>query len=289
MGYEKLEADLAAFDALIATQQIKWPAASPVVDQFELTRQFLSDKRDLAEADWLAKWNPRFKEFYNAQLVVSRLVEAVAVLASTQAQRLRSYLKIILPGDLTQGTDPTQAKDFFYELWLAAILAQSGFLVVLAEPDIVISGNGLGKPLGIACKYPSSEQQVHPHLSKGYKQIGKQSLDGLVAIGLDLLVYRKAFPNGMNYIDFRQGDRHPLEVVQQMVGEATVHLVESRPVLYPSEAPVDGLLTTLTVGGIIGSPASLAFVTAVTLQSDSQNPITSDLGIVYRAMWQKTN
>ncbi|MCA9113128.1 MAG: hypothetical protein KDA52_24465 [Planctomycetaceae bacterium] len=207
----------------------------------------------------------------------------MSILAGGHLQRLRSYLKTIFAGDLTQSNEPSQAKDFLYELWLASIFTELGFEVSLAEPDIIISGNGLTDALGIACKFPSSMQQVHPHLSKGYKQIRNQALRGVVAIGLDLLVSRTAFPNGIRFIDFRQGDKHPLDVAQRHANEATEELVSSRTVKYPSEDPADGLLMTLTIGGIFGDPASLLFVTAMTLQCDDSNPIQKDLMRIYEA------
>ena len=277
MTYEKLEQDLSAFDRTLVDLKLQCPSDCSLGKQLSLTREFLRDRRDLSEDKWLPKWQPQFQQFYEAQLVVARLADAVALLAARHSNRLTSYLKTIFAGDLTQSIEPNQAKDFLYELWLASTLLELGFEIALEEPDIVISENGLNAPIGIACKYPSSEKQIHPHLSKGYKQIRNQSLEGVVAVGLDLIVLRTAFPTGVRYIDFREGDKEPLQVVQKLIDEATAHLVTTRPIKHPSEDPVDGLLLTLTMGGILGNPAGLSFVSAMALQCDASNPLITDL------------
>lgn len=256
------------------------PTSGVLGDQLILTREFLQDKASLPESEWLKKWNPRFKEFYDAQLVLGRLAGAVAILRNQPEGKLRAYMKKVFSGDLRQGSAPDQAKDFFYEFWLASVLAESGFAIDLIEPDIVIQGRGLSGPLGIACKYPSSVQQLHPHLSKGYRQLRNQSLDGFVAIGLDLIVMKEAYPKGVNFIDFNQGDKHPLDVLQTQVDHATRQLVASRANDYPSEDPVDGLLLSLTMGGIYGSPPGFTFVTATAMQCDASNPMGAQIRII---------
>jgi hypothetical protein len=129
--------------------------------------------------------------------------------------RLKSRLKQVLGGALTQDFVPDAAKDYFYELEMAAHWKDCGFTVELAEPDVVVSGNGLSAPLGVACKYPSGLASLHDHISKGYGQITKHGYEGLVAIGLDQLVCK-----GMsNYMDFRQTDKHPLDIMERLTSE----------------------------------------------------------------------
>ena len=277
MGYEKLLRDFQAFDEVLARIRLSVPATGILAEQLFLIREFLEDKVKLPEQELLLKWNPRFKEFYNAQLVLGRLGSAVAVLWNQPDGKLRTYLKKIFSGDLSQGSSPNQAKDFFYEFWLASVLAEAGFTVELKEPDIIISENGLPGPLGIACKYPSSEQQLHPHLSKGYKQLRNQSLDGFVAVGIDLIVLKEAYPRGVNYIDFNQGSKHPVDVLQVQVDQATKNLVASRAKDYPSEAPIDGLFVSFTMGGIFGSPPTFTFATATTMQCGAHNPMEEQI------------
>ena len=72
-----------------------------------------------------------------------RLTETVVALRDQPPAALRKRLKQVLAGPLTQDFSPEQAKDFFYELELAADFKRAGFAVSLREPDIVISGNGL--------------------------------------------------------------------------------------------------------------------------------------------------
>lgn len=249
MGYEKLERNPAAFDEITANLGVALADDSPIRKDFDTTREFLRDKQTMEESGWLNKWNPRFKEFYHTQIVVKRLIDAVVTLKDQK--NLKSRLNQVLGGSLTQDFKPTQAKDYFYELEMAALWKECGFKVELAEPDVVVSGNGLSAAVGVACKYPSSWAQIHDHVSKGHKQITRHGYEGLVAIGLDQLVF-----NGMsNYMDFRQSDKHPLEIMEKATSEAMANLVRLRARDYPSEKPIDGAMLTMSAVGIYGKPA----------------------------------
>jgi hypothetical protein len=122
MSYEVLEQNLTKFDQTLLDLKMVCPVESPVGNQLQLTRDFLRDRRTLSDEELLKKWDSRFDEFYKAQIVVARLTESIAVLSPSHSSRLRPYLKTIFSGDLTQGVEPSQAKDFFYELWLASSL-----------------------------------------------------------------------------------------------------------------------------------------------------------------------
>src|SRR5580704_11859480 len=154
MGYDVLERNLTAFDGIIANLHVKLADDSPIKKDFDTTREFLNDKKMKEEAVWMEEWKPRFKEFYHAQIVVKRLVDAVVTLR--EQIRLKSRLKQVLGGSLTQDFVPEAAKDYFYELEMAALWKDWEFTVELAEPDVVVSGNGLSAALAVACKYPSS-------------------------------------------------------------------------------------------------------------------------------------
>jgi hypothetical protein len=130
----------------------------------------------------------------------------------------------------------------------------------------------------MACKYPSSRKQLHEHLSKGYRQISGQGLDGVVAIGLDLIVGKEADLG--TFLDFNQGSRNPMQILQDHLTSEVATLLEERTRDYPSERPLDGLMLTLTPGGMIGKPARLVVLNAVSLQCDSKNPKFADLGVV---------
>ena len=278
MGYDSLESSLGVFGSIMAGLGVKLADDSPIKRDFDTTTEFLNDKRTMAENAWLEKWSRRVKEFYDAQIVVKRLVDAVVALRG-QA-RLKGRLKKVLGGPLTQDFVPDAAKDHFYELEMAALWAGCGFAVELAEPDVVISGNGLSAPLGVACKYPSGLASLHEHISKGYRQIAKQGYDGLVVIGLDQLACK-----GMsNFMDFRQGSRHPLEVMESLTADAMTRLVALRAQDYPSERPIDGAMLTMSAVGIYGQPAQLTSVRHVTVQCDGASPGRADLGVLYRGM-----
>jgi hypothetical protein len=278
MGYDIVETSLAAFDKIIVRLGVKLADDSPIKKNFDTTREFLNDKNTMQEAEWLAKWNPQFKEFYHAQIVVKRLTDAVVTLKDQN--RLKSRLKQVLGGSLTQDFVPEAAKDFFYELEMAALWKKCGFAVELAEPDVVVSGNGLSAPLGVACKYPSSWDQIHSHVSKGYRQITRHGYEGLVCVGLDQLVF-----NSMsNFMDFRQNSRHPLEIMQSATSDVMTNLVRLRTQDCPSEKPIDGAMLTMSAVGIYGQPGQLTSVRHVTLQCDNDNPRHEDFGVLYKRM-----
>lgn len=276
MGYDMVERNLLAFEEIVAKLGVRLADDSPIKKDFDTTREFLNDKKTTEEMVWMEKWNPRFKEFYHAQIVVKRLIDAVVTLRDQN--RLKNRLKQVLGGSLTQDFEPDAAKDYFYELEMAAFWKDSGFTVDLAEPDVVVSGNGLSGPLGIACKYPSGLGSLHEHISKGYRQITKHGYDGLVAIGLDQLVFK-----GMsNYMDFRQSDKPPLELMESLTREAMTNLVALRAHDYPAEKPIDGAMLTMSAVGIYGKPAQLKSVRYATLQCEHANPRYSDFDILYR-------
>ncbi|MBS0206647.1 MAG: hypothetical protein JSS49_27540 [Planctomycetes bacterium] len=278
MGYEKLEGNLDQFDETLSRLGVKFEADSLIKKDFETAREFLGDRTALAEPELRAKWDERFKEFYHSQIVVSRLTDAVRVLRG-QAN-LKSRLTQVLGGSLTQDFRPEASKDYFYELELAALWKECGFEVDLAEPDVVISGNGLSGPLGVACKYPSSWKQIHDHVSKGYRQITRHGYEGLVAIGLEQLVC-----DGMvNYLDFRQNEKSPLQIMERATSEMMTNLIAARARDYPAELPIDGLMLTMSAVGILGNPPQLASAHYATLQCDQNNPRYSDFGVLYRAM-----
>ena len=215
MGYEKLASHLAIVDKQIAELTIKPDSNAEIVQQMNLVRDFLTDKARLSIDQVEAKWGDRFLDFYKAQLSVGILSEAVTEFVNNQKEPLAKYLKVILGGSLTQGGPAGgQPRDWFYELWLASVLSETGFTVHLQEPDLVVEGNGLSQKLGIACKYPSSDKGIHEHLSKGLSQLKKHGLPGFIALGIDQIVVQKA--NLAKYVDFNRGSKNPIDVSRLM-------------------------------------------------------------------------
>lgn len=273
MSYEYLESKLIEFDQIIAEMGLSIEEGSLLKAQFDLIRGFLTDRTELPEDELETKYFAQFKEFYHSLIVVERLTNSVMTLDRKPRDGLRKCLKHVLAGQLTQDFESQQAKDHFYEIEMAALFQECGFEIKLCEPDIVISGVGLTKPYGIACKYPSSEKQIHNHFSKGYRQIAEQGMDGLVAIGIDQIVFK-----GMNnYIEFENEKFHPLKIMQRTADETLIKLVQQRAKDYPAEKPIDGAIITLAATGIYGEPASLITIRAITSQCDGQNPMLADV------------
>ena len=277
VGHTVMRQKLADFDRLAQEMRLRITDQTPVKHQLDTIREFLADETTLGLDELDAKWGPRFLEYFQAEFVVGRFIGAVLELRGLPG--LKKILKDkVLPESMVQDFVPTQAKDALYELELAADLKRSGFRVELREPDIVAHENGLSKPLALACKFPSSRQQLHEHLNKGYKQITGQGLDGVVAIGLDLIIGKEA-ELGL-FLDFRRGDKPPMEVLLRQLAEEVKTLEEERPRDYPSERALDGLMLTLMPGGIYGKPARLVTLNGVTLRCAPGNPLVADLAIV---------
>lgn len=191
---------------------------------------------------------------------------------------LKGLLNDVLADSVTQDYQLSSAKDKLYELEMAATLRLAGFSVELREPDVVASGNGLSKPLAIACKYPFSRQQVHDHISKGYRQITRQNLDGVVSIGLDLLVAKDL---GLGpRLDFRRGGKSPFKIMENRLDKEIHDLQVERPRDYPCERKLDGLMLTLSYSGIDGDPPELRTLNSIALGCLPGNPLKADLEIV---------
>ncbi len=277
MSYQDFENNLATFDAKLGDLGVRMEQTSLLGAQFALARKFLDDRKARPEDECCRAWGARFKEWHDAMIVVKRMTDACLTLAGAVPDgALAKLLRVVCKGSLTQDFEPDQAKDFFYELELASRFTKSGFSVSLDEPDIVISGNGLSGPVGIACKYPSSEKQMHPHISKGYRQIAKQGVAGAVAIGLDQIVFHEM----AHFIDFREGGQEPQAVLQDYLRRAITDLVKKREDLYPSEDPINGCILTLWAYGVYGIPVQMTLVGAAQLQCDVANPRLHDFNTI---------
>jgi hypothetical protein len=267
---------LARFDQLVAEMNLKVGNGSPLKRDVDLIRDAYNDRASLGDAEGQAKWGHRIPDFVQARITMERFVAATETLKGLAG--LTRIVKDVLAGSISQDFKPSQAKDKLYELEFAATLKHAGFHVELREPDIVASGNGLSRPLAVACKYPSSRHQLHAHVSKGYKQITGQNLDGAVAIGLDLIVGKDARLQGI--LDFRLGDIPAPQILERRLANEVSTLQTERKRDYPAERPLDGLIMTVTIAGIDDEPPTLAFLNSIMLGCLPGNPLAKDLEVV---------
>jgi hypothetical protein len=209
-------------------------------------------------------------------------VGSVSALRDQPKKELKGRIEKILDGPLSQDFQPSQAKTFLYELEMAATFQAAGFHVHLSEPDLVIQGNGLSQRLGVACKYPSSYDQVHRHISKGYSQISRQNISGFVSIGFDLIIGREQLPwSSRQLLDFRTAKAEPLEIMRMLVNQTLKKLMNERKQDYPAEQPLDGALCSLHFYGVSGNPTGLAGPGAWALHSGESSPVRSDIEWVH--------
>lgn len=285
MSWDALIDDVTRFRNLLNTLGLRVPDDSPLTEELARVGAFLDERSSMSEDAWVQRWAPQLNEMFPEIVGVARLAESAVSMPQTTMNELRKRLKLIVNGSVKQNFAPQAAKDYLYELEIATVMQRAGFIITLREPDVQVSGHGLSQPLGIACKYPSSPSQLHEHISKGYAQIAGQGLRGFVSIGMDLI----AFGWRPKLLDFRQGERHPLEVVQECLDAHVLSLVAERTSGYPSEKPLDGLLLTLRAWGVFGKPAGIQAVTGMTIQCDHDNPIIGDFGVIVSELSKLSN
>lgn len=266
MSFERLEGQISTLEKVVSDLNVKIPPNSVMQTQVNTVKEFLEDKGNFSLDEVDVEWGRRFKDFYDSQLAVSMLADAVSVLADRQpGPEFTKTLKRVFSGAITQGGDPSNARDSYYELWIASLLAVAGFDVLLDEPDVVISGKGLNDPVGVACKYPSSIERIYPSITKGYSQLKSHGLQGFVSIGIDQLVMFVTKLNEKNYLDFRQSDREPQELLQSIANGFASGVISEYGEKFPSEDPVTHLFVTASFGGFYGDPPGFCMVGAATM------------------------
>jgi len=265
------------FDRLVIDLKLK-TAGTPLQQQADMLRAMYDDIATLGLEKSNAKWIPRLPECNQGRIALERFVEAVEPLKSLP--RLKSKLKIVLASSIIQDFKPTPAKEAFYELEIAATLKLAGFDVELTDPDIIAQGNGLSKPLGIACKYPSSRERMQDNVTKGYEQVEEHCRYGAVCIGLDLLVAQDAGLEGR--IDFRRGDLPALEIqFKRLVSEVRT-LKEKRDREYVGRHKLDGLIMSVNIVGM--SDYGIERLESSALGCLAGNPMMADLEIIRRGI-----
>jgi hypothetical protein len=270
------EQTMLRFDHLLKDMKLEVGDNSSIKREAAIVRAYYQDRATVGVEEAIRKWNPRYDEFYGARITLERITAAATALKGVP--RLRKLLEDVLVGSLAHDFQPSPSKDKFYELELAATLRLAGFSVALREPDVVASGNGLTKPLAIACKYPSSRQQVHDHISCGYHQITKQNLDGVVSIGLELMVAKELKLPAK--LDFRRANTPALVIMERRLDTELRKLQTEREKDYPEERKLDGLMLTLSFSGIDGDPPMLANLNSIALGCRPGNPLMADLTII---------
>lgn len=272
------EQTLLKFDRLLQDMNMRIGDNSPIKQEADLVRLYFEDRANFGVDKTIEEWNFLYDEVSTARVTLERITAAATALRGVQ--HLRTLLKEILEGSLTQDFQPSASKDKFYELELASILKLAGFSVELREPDIVVSGNGLGDRLAIACKYPFSRQQIHEHINNGYRQITRQEMDGVVSLGMELIVAKEMkLPSRL---DFRKANRPPLAIMEDRLNTEVRNLQVERARDYPSERPLDGLMLTLSFTGIDGDPPMLTNANSLALGCQPGNPLRAALEIVKR-------
>lgn len=278
MSIVEFEANLDLLETCMGELKVSVSDDSPFASELAIAREYLADM-SLPEDERVQKWKPRAIEWQQTMIGLERLTKAVAALQNQPKKKLREILRDVVSGSVRQDFAAQAGKDKLYELEMAYVFQHAGFDVLLREPDIAVSGNGLAEKLGVACKYPSSWNQVQNHIGGGYWQITKQGLRGFVSIGMDLLLLN----DRPKVLDFRE-ESDPAQVAQEALTHGVKQLVDDRARDYPSEKPADGLLLSLRIWGAHGKPASITGLTALAMQCGESNPIHGDLRLVVDAV-----
>jgi hypothetical protein len=272
MPYEQLTKMIAEFESLATRIGFAWPRKAPVAAQMQMVKEFLADvaaSPEEAMDKWMAK---DFLQWYRAIIAVEMLCDSALALQGFAPDLLKKQLELSSSTDLSQDFERSQSKEYLYELQIAAILHRSGFTVVFAEPDLRVSGNGLSAERGVACKYVSSEKKLNDNISKGYEQIAGQSLQGIVAIGMDNVAAA-----GMNkFIQFPEDPRLIRAGMANELGKWIEKTAKQRAGTV-GRAPLDGAMFTLRMVGIAGNPKGLLPAMHVSFQFGATNPIRNDI------------
>ena len=276
-GYDGIRRQLADFDSTLAAIGVPIPPKSPILRYLEVVREFLDDHAASPEKA-AEKWKEYdFHDWYKAMIAVDVLTSAVAGVGPQPPKEFRDQVAIVVAHDISQDFEPSQSKDFLYELQVATWFRKMGFEVELAEPDVRIRGGGLTGDFGLACKYPSSEKKLNQRISEGYDQIEQQKIPGIVAIGMDLLVCE-----GMSrFIEFPNDEVGAVGVVARELGHRVERVIRQRAGV-PGRKPLDGALFTLHMGGHVKNPGRLQTLTQFTFQCDEDSPLMQQIGIIYQ-------
>ena len=117
---------------------------------------------------------------------------------------------------------------------------------------------------------------------KGISQLAKQGIPGFVALGVDQIVIAEM--NLKKYVDFNQGTRHPVLVLEDKAAAMANQIVKERPTKFPSEAEVNELLVTLSINGIYGRPAGFTLASAAAIHCTDECPILPDMRTIYEKL-----
>jgi hypothetical protein len=272
MAYDELQSKIAQFDALVLSLGFVWPRIAPVQHQMAMVKEYLLDVQTSGEAA-VAKWMQKdFLTWYRAMIAVEMLCDAVLELRNFPAAALKKQIELATSSDLSQDFEQSQAKEYLYELQIAGMLHRSGFTVSFAEPDLRVSGNGLSREIGVACKYASSEKKVNNNISKGYEQIAGQGMPGIVAVGLDNIIATEL----NRFIEFPD---EPAEIRQVLAAQLRtwIEKIEKSRAGMPERVPLDGAMFTLRMVGVCSQPKRLVAATHVSYQYVESNPILADI------------
>lgn len=276
-GFDGIRRQLEEFDATLAAFGISIPPKAPIRRYLELVREFLADHAaspDAAAEKWLKR---DMHDWYKAMIAVDVLTEAVTGVGTQPAKAFQDQIALVVANDISQDFEPTQSKDFLYELQVATWFGKMGFDVTLAEPDVRIRGQGLTGEFGLACKYPSSEKKLNQRISEGYDQIERQQISGIVVIGMDLLVCE-----GMTrFIEFPNDEAKALRIVANELGQRVERVKRQREGV-KDRKPLDGALFTLHMGGHMANSGRLQTLTQFTFQCDSQSPLMDSISAIMK-------
>jgi hypothetical protein len=242
------------FHQLLQDLNISVGVNCPLKSQADCISDYYRDRDTLTQSELETKWIPRIDEFKHARIALERLVNSVEVLKDSPG--ITKVVRDVITGDVTQDFLSSSAKDKLFEIETGATLKVAGFDVELIDPpDLIISGNGLSQRIGIACKYLSSRQQFNYHINKGYRQVEKSGLKGLVAVGIELMVARDKKISGIP--DFDRGPMQSMQLQFEWLEQEMRKLIIEHARDYPAERQIDCLMISMTFIGQHGNEPTL--------------------------------
>jgi hypothetical protein len=191
----------------------------------------------------------------------------------------RKKLEFLASGhDLPRNDTKSEARDYQYELLVAAVFANSGLEVVISDPDLQFHWEG--KVFFVESKRPKSLRKFFAALRDGRRAIVNAHGEGIVALSLDNLVFGtdKMFRSPTGQMGPWLADRLIEEFLRRN-GQRFANYVGSSAVF--------GLLLTLNQPAIYVAPAQFGTVrsfqfTNLCEMSDARYPVLTGLANLLR-------
>jgi len=156
--------------------------AVPASSQFQ--RYIAEVNRIIARGSWRRSVDRDI--FHQANLELEDLEFILLTADADTVPSFKPHLQAIVSGHVSPREERnSSARDYQFELLIAATLKSNGAVVRFAEPDVVFEIEGVS--YGVAAKRLKSKQKLGKNLREAEKQMASAGLQGVIAIDLGII------------------------------------------------------------------------------------------------------